>query len=170
MVSRVLTGYDFVKDSTRSCVMEAVECLGYVANLHARGLAGGRSQIIGLLLPGLDNGHIGEVIRGVDQELARASYHPMMHTTHRRKSKESLYVNAITNGLTDGLLLNVPLVLADYLDALRQQNFTHVLIDQANATEQSTIVDTTKWQDEKKWPLTLGLMQFQGQFVTDWGK
>src|SRR5712691_8107614 len=69
-VSRVLSGYEFVRESTRKRVMEAVEHLGYVANLQARSLAGGRSQIIGLLVPGLDNGYIGEVIRGIDQELA----------------------------------------------------------------------------------------------------
>src|SRR5215475_10131866 len=35
-VSRVLSGYEFVKESTRRRVNEAVERLGYVANLPAR--------------------------------------------------------------------------------------------------------------------------------------
>lgn len=45
-VSRVLSGYAFVRESTRNRVMEAVEHLGYVANLQARSLAGGHSKII----------------------------------------------------------------------------------------------------------------------------
>jgi LacI family transcriptional regulator len=66
-VSRVLSGYEFVKESTRNRVMEAVENLGYIANLQARSLAGGRSHIIGLLVPNLDNGYVGTIARGIDQ-------------------------------------------------------------------------------------------------------
>lgn len=145
-VSRVLNGYEFVRESTRNRVMETVENLGYVANLQARSLAGGRSRIIGLLVPGLDNGYIGEIIRGVDQELASASYDLMMYTTHRSRGKESIYVNAIANGLTDVLLLVVPLVPAVYLDALRKQNFPYVLIDQSDTADRSSVVDATNWQ------------------------
>ncbi len=145
-VSRVLNGYEFVKESTRKRVMDAANKLGYVANLQARSLAGGRSQIIGLLVPGLDNGYIGEIVRGVDEELKRANYDLMLYTTHRHRGKESVYVNQIANGLTDGLLLIVPLVASAYLDALRQRNFPYVLIDQWDAADKSSVVDATNWQ------------------------
>jgi LacI family transcriptional regulator len=35
---------------------------------------------------------------------------------------------------------------ATYLDALREQNFPYVLIDQADATESSNIVESTNWR------------------------
>lgn len=145
-VSRVLNGFEFVKESTRQRVLEAAEKLGYVANLQARSLAGGRSNIIGLLVPGLDSGYIVEVIRGIDQELARASYDLMLYTTHRSRGKESIYANTIANGLTDGLILIVPLIPSSYLETLRQQGFPYVLIDQTDGAEQSTVVDATNWQ------------------------
>ena len=145
-VSRVLSGYEFVKETTRSRVMEAVEELGYVASLPARSLAGGRSRIIGLLVPNLDNGYVGTITQGIDRELARANYDLMLYTSHRHPSKESFYVSAIANGLTDGLLLVAPLVPTNYLDALREQNFPYVLIDQADATENSCVVEATNWQ------------------------
>jgi LacI family transcriptional regulator len=145
-VSRVLSGYEFVSETARSRVMKAVEDLGYVANLQARSLKGGRSQIIGLLVPNLDNGYVGTITQGIDQELARANYDLMLYTSHRRPGKESFYVSAIANGLTDGLLLVAPLFLATYLDALREQNYPYVLIDQADATENSSVVEATNWQ------------------------
>src|SRR5574339_581802 len=83
-VSRVLSGYEFVRQATRNRVMEAVEHLGYVANLQARSLAGGRSQIIGLLVPKLDNGYVGTIMQGIDHELARANYDVMLYTSHRQ--------------------------------------------------------------------------------------
>src|SRR5512142_2014995 len=100
-VSRVLSGYEFVRESTRNRVMEAVERLGYVANLQARSLAGGRSRIIGLLVPNLDNSYVGTVMRGIDQALERANYNLVLYTSHHHPDRESLYVSAIANGLTE---------------------------------------------------------------------
>ncbi len=145
-VSRVLNGYEFVKESTYNRVMEAVERLGYVVNLQARSLAGGRSQIIGMLVPNLDNSYVGTIARGIDQELARANYELILYTTHHHAGKESLYVRAIANGLTEGLLLVAPMVPTTYLDALREQNFPYVLVDQADTTENSSVVEATNWQ------------------------
>ncbi len=145
-VSRVLNGYEFVRESTRIKVLAAAEQLGYVANLSARSLAGGHSQIIGVLVPGLDNGYIGEIVRGIDEELARVNYDLMMYTTHRQLGKEGQYVSAITNGLADGLLLIVPLVPDEILRALPQHDFPHVMIDQSEPSNTSMVVDATNWQ------------------------
>ncbi|MCS6872802.1 MAG: LacI family transcriptional regulator [Anaerolineae bacterium] len=144
-VSRVLSGFEFVKDETRQRVLEAARRLGYVAHAGARSLAGGKANIIGLLVPGLDNGYIGEVARGIDEELARASYDLMLYTTHRQRGKESVYVRSIANGLTDGLILVVPLV-TDYLRELQVQRFPYVLVDQSDPSGQSNVVDATNWQ------------------------
>lgn len=145
-VSRVLSGYEFVKDATRIRVMEAVERLGYVANLPARSLAGGNSRIIGLLVPNLDNSYVGTITQGIDRALARANYDLLLYTTHRHPSKESSYVSDIPNGLAEGILLIAPLVPTAYLDLLREQAFPYVLIDQADATENSSVVESTNWQ------------------------
>lgn len=158
-VSRVLSGYEFVKESTYNRVMETVKQLGYVVNLPARSLAGGHSKIIGLLVPNLDNTYVGTIARGIDQELVRSNYDLMLYTTHRHPGKESLYVNAIANGLTEGLLLVVPLVITSYLDALREQNFPYVLIDQTDTTENSNVVDASNWQgayDATRYLIELG--------------
>lgn len=53
-VSRVLRSPDKVSSSTRERVLEAVQTLGYVPNASARGLAGRRTGVLGLLIPGHD--------------------------------------------------------------------------------------------------------------------
>jgi len=145
-VSRVLNGYEHVKESTRQRVLESAKKLKYVANLQARSLAGGKTNVIGLLVPSLDNGYLAEIVRGADNELFRSDYNMMLYTTHRHQGKESEYVKSIYSGLTDGLLLLVPLTTTSYLDALHEQNFPYVLIDQADNTGKSNIVDSTNWQ------------------------
>ncbi|UFU06836.1 LacI family DNA-binding transcriptional regulator [Ruania halotolerans] len=51
-VSRVLQGPQTVRESTRERVLTAVRELGYVPSASARGLAGRRTRVLGLLLPG----------------------------------------------------------------------------------------------------------------------
>jgi LacI family transcriptional regulator len=79
--------------------------------------------------------YIGEVIRGIDAELAHAQYDLLLYTTHRRKTKESAYVITLTRGLADGLLLVLPRNPGDYLSTLRQHRFPHVLIDHRGVDE-----------------------------------
>ncbi len=144
-VSRVLSGFEFVKDETRQRVLEAAQRLGYVANVGARSLAGGKTHIIGLLVPGLDNSYIGEVARGIDQELSSLNYNLMLYTTHQQCGKEAAHVRAIANGLTDGLIVAVPLV-TDYLHELQVQGLPYVLVDQSDPSGQSWTVDATNRQ------------------------
>lgn len=145
-VSRALNGYEFVKPATRDKVLRAAQKLGYVPNQQARSLAGGRSGLIGVLVPGLDNGYITEIIRGVDEELAKSDYNLILYTTHRHRTRESSYVSTIMNGGADGLLLVVPFISNTYLDTLHQQNFPFVVIDQFDKTGKSSVVNGTNWQ------------------------
>lgn len=145
-VSRVLSGYEFVKESTRNRVMEVVEQLGYVASLPARSLAGGRSRTIGLLVPNLDIGYVGTITQGIDRALSKANCDLVLYTSHHQPSKETYYVNTIANGITEGVLLVAPQYMSTYLDTLRESDFPYVLIDQADATGSSNIVEATNYQ------------------------
>ncbi len=145
-VSRVLSGYEFVKESTRQRVHEAAERLGYVVSLPARILAGGRTRIISLLVPNIDNSYVGTIVHGIDLEIEVAGYNLMLYTTHRQRGKEAMYVTTVTNGLSEGLLLVAPLFPKAYVDALREQNFPYVLIDQDDFGGDSAIVEATNWQ------------------------
>lgn len=105
--------------------------MGYVPNQQARSLAGGRSNLIGVLVPALNNDYISEILRGIDEELAKSNYNLILYSAHRHQGKESTYVATLMNGGADGLLLVTPLISAPYLDALRQRNSPYVLIDQS---------------------------------------
>lgn len=145
-VSRTLNGFEFVKASTRQKVLKAARELGYVPNQQARILKGGRSNLIGVLVPTLTNSYVGEILCGIDEELAQSNYNLILYSTNRRQGKESAYVATMMNGGADGLLLVVPTISTPYLEALRQSDFPYVLIDQWDNAEQSFSVNTTSWQ------------------------
>jgi LacI family transcriptional regulator len=145
-VSRVLNNKDHVKPEKREAVLRAMVRLGYVANQQARSLAGGRSRVVGLLVQGLESSYTGEVVRGIDEALVAAQYDLMLYTTHRRKTKESVYVAAISRGMADGLLLSLPRDPAAYIETLRRQNFPYVLIDHQGIGDEHRSVGATNWQ------------------------
>ena len=139
-VSRVLNNKENVKPETRERVLAAMTRLGYVVDQRARSLAGGRSQVIGLLVHDVGTSYIGEIIRGIDAELASAQYDLLLYTTHRRKTKESAYVTMLTRGMADGLLLVLPRDPGAYLETLRDHRFPHVLIDHRGVDEDTPAV------------------------------
>jgi LacI family transcriptional regulator len=145
-VSRVINNKGSINPATREKVLRAMAKLGYVANLQARSLAGGRSNVIGLLVYDLNTSYIGEIMRGIDDELANANYDVMLYTTHRRKTKESAYVATLTRGLADGLLLVLPHEPAGYIETLRRRNFPYILIDHRGNGQDGPAVGATNWQ------------------------
>lgn len=145
-VSRVLNNDVHVRPETRQRVLEAMERLGFVANRQARSLAGGRSNTIGVLVPDLGTGYIGEIIRGIDAELSLHGLDLVLYTTHRTASKEANYVANLASGMVDGLLLVLPRNPADYVGNLTQQKFPFVLIDHQGTGRDCPAVGATNWQ------------------------
>lgn len=145
-VSRVINNDPHVKASTRERVQRAMASLGYVVNWQARRLAGGRSHAIGVLVPDLGTGYIGEIIRGIDAELGLAQYDLILYTTHRQAAKESSFVATLTQGMADGLLIVLPRNPGAFLPTLRERKLPFVLIDHQGIEEQTCVVGATNWQ------------------------
>lgn len=146
-VSRVVNNFPRVNPETRARVQATMEKLGYVANLQARSLAGGRSGMLGLLVYDLESSYMTELVRGVDAEVSALDYDLMLATTHQRRQKESTYVTRLARGLVDGLLIVLPRSLDAYLKELQTLQVPYVLIDYAaTSTPQHHAVSATNFQ------------------------
>jgi LacI family transcriptional regulator len=158
-VSRVVNNKGYVSEEARARVNAAVTRTGYTVNRKARGLAGGRSNVVGLVVPDMDTSYIGEIIRGIDSELAAVNYDLMLYTTRHRKHRENAFVATLTAGLSDGLLLVLPSDPGTYLDSFRDQDFPCVLIDHRGSDESGPVVGATNLQggyDATNYLLDLG--------------
>jgi len=145
-VSRVINDDIHVKKETRERVLKTMQRLGFVANRQARSLAGGKSHSIGVLVPDLGTGYIGEIIRGIDAELSLTDLDLILYTTHRTASKEANYVANLATGMVDGLLLVLPRSPVDFIGNLTQRKFPFVLIDHQGAGRDCPAVGATNWQ------------------------
>jgi LacI family transcriptional regulator len=145
-VSRVINNDVHVKQETQERVLDTMRHLGYIANRQARSLAGGKTNSIGVLVPDLGTGYIGEIIRGIDAELGLKDLDLILYTTHRTASKEANYVANLARGMVDGLLLVLPRSPADFIGTLTQRNFPFVLIDNQGTGKDCPAVGAANWQ------------------------
>ena len=168
-VSRVINNSVHVKKETCDRVLQAMKHLGFTANRQARSLAGGRTNSIGVLVPDLGTGYIGEIIRGIDAEMELNDFDLILFTTHRIASKEANYVANLAKGMVDGLLLVLPRNPTDFIGALSQRNFPFVLIDHQGIGQDCPTVNATNWQggfNATEYLIKLGHKRIG--FITGW--
>ncbi len=144
--SRVINNDVHVAPETRERVSDVMLRLGFVPNRQARSLAGGKTDTIGVLVPDLGTSYIGEIMHGIDAELALNQLDLMLFTTHRTATKEANYVANMVKGMVDGLLVVLPRNPADYTGSLTRRNFPFVLIDHQGNGEPCPAVGATNWQ------------------------
>ncbi|HYY57323.1 MAG TPA: LacI family DNA-binding transcriptional regulator, partial [Pyrinomonadaceae bacterium] len=65
-VSHVINNTRFVSDETREKVLRAIETCNYYPNAHARSLASGRSQMIGVLVSDIANPFFPELVKSIE--------------------------------------------------------------------------------------------------------
>jgi DNA-binding LacI/PurR family transcriptional regulator len=82
-VSRVLNNLEIVRPATRARVLKAIAELNYQPNLHARTLAGGRSNTIGMIASNLENPFFFDVFRSLEAHARQRGYEVVVaHTEY----------------------------------------------------------------------------------------
>jgi DNA-binding LacI/PurR family transcriptional regulator len=80
-VSRTINETGAVSDATRRRVLRAVQKLHYYPNAHARTLALGRSDQIGLLVSDIANPFFPELVKAIEREAFRHGFEVMLSET-----------------------------------------------------------------------------------------
>lgn len=126
-VSNVLTGAFGVREPTRRAVEEAMQSLGYVPNLSARGLRNGRTGIIGFALPDLATAFSATLTHAVVQLAHERGLAVLVEETAAEPTREHQLVARAREHSIDGLILN-PVRLEDSVVEYMEQLPPVVLI------------------------------------------
>ena len=105
-VSNVVNGYVHVAPETRSRVQAVLDEMGYRPNLAARHLRTGRTGVIALALPELDNPSFAELTGFVVQAAEEHGWTVLVDQTDGLRDREVLVASGIRNHLIDGLILS----------------------------------------------------------------
>jgi LacI family transcriptional regulator len=108
-VSRALHGYEDVSQETRDLVRRAAHEMGYTPNVVAQRLQKRRADTVALILPpfgpGLSDPHFGEVLAGVGDEIARASFDLLISIANPGTDELEAYRQKVSGRRVDGVLV-----------------------------------------------------------------
>ena len=106
-VSRVLNNSGIVKESTRKRVTRAVEELNYYPNLHARSLAGGRTNSLGMIVSNIRNPFFVDIFVGMEAAARERGYEVFVESTDYQPSRVLASVGSMIGRRVAGLALIV---------------------------------------------------------------
>jgi LacI family transcriptional regulator len=125
-VSRALNGYSDVSESTRARVVEAAARLGYQPNAHARRLAIGRADAVGMIFPpdsaDLAEPRFAETVGGLAERLGEAGMDLLIATGHRADELPT-YERLVRGRRFDALIVARTRCVDPRVDFLLEQRF-----------------------------------------------
>ncbi len=128
-VSRVLNHKPDVDPTTRERILRIMEEQGFVPSITAAGLAGGRTRMIGVLVPSLVWPFIPEIVQGVAEVVEQSSYELVLYSISHEKDRGAALDRILDMRLIAGLVAVIPGSSAGRLTQLHEQGFPVVMID-----------------------------------------
>jgi LacI family transcriptional regulator len=126
-VSRVLNRSSKVGEATRAKVQRVIDEMSYRPNALARGLAGGRSYLLGLIYDNPDPFFIDEAQRGVLKVCRELGYELVIHPRGETETLSSEVVGSVKRTKLDGVIVLPPLSEDhDLFGELSQQKIPYV--------------------------------------------
>ncbi len=130
-VSRVINATSPVAEDTAQRVREAIQVLSYVPRAAARGLAGGCTETLGLLLPEIGGAYFSPLLRGIEAEAQLAGFDLLIHaTSHSLHAHTPVAHRPLGEHNTDGLIVFTQSIDKNELSRLYALNFPTVLLYQ----------------------------------------
>jgi LacI family transcriptional regulator len=128
-VSRVLNNPSVVKESTRKRVLRAVEDLNYYPNLHARSLAGGRSNSLGMVVSNIRNPFFVDIFVGMEQAARERGYEVLVENSDYQPAQLLASVGSMIGRRVSGLALMVSEMDAGVMQEVVESDIPAVMYD-----------------------------------------
>lgn len=144
-VSRVLNKKEYVKESTRNKVYDAVSQLGYKPSRIARSLRASASQIIGLIISDIQNPFFTSLVRAVEDIAYEHNYSLLLCNTDEDPEKEKLYVELMLSERVSGVIITPTREHGCPVSKLHEMNVATVCVDrQVLDCETDSVVSDNK--------------------------
>jgi LacI family transcriptional regulator len=128
-VSRVLNNASVVKNTTRARVMRAIEELKYHPNLHARNLAGGKSNTIGVIVSNMENPFFFDIFKTVESEAHANGFEVVVANTDYRPEQLVSSIRLMIGRRVEGLAAIVSEMDSALIEELNESHIPVVFYD-----------------------------------------
>lgn len=112
-VSRVLNDKDDVAPETYENIQRVINELGYTSSLAAKSMRSRKTNVIGLIVPDLEQAFCLNVVKGVNRAIEQLNYDLLVYTGGNSQDqswavRERQYVSLLNGSITDGIIVVAP--------------------------------------------------------------
>jgi DNA-binding LacI/PurR family transcriptional regulator len=132
-VSHVINKTRYVSDETRARVESAIERCGYYPNAHARSLASGRSNTLGLIISDISNPFFPELVKSIERAAFERGYDLILSNTNYEAERTSRYVRRLIERKVAGVALMTSELDGALLNELARRRVCVVFLDLGSA-------------------------------------
>lgn len=104
-VSRILNNRGYISESARQKVEEAMEKLNYQPNELARSLHRKNSNVIGLIVPTIDQPYFAKVIHHLEEEAYKKDFRILICNTQTKKKREQASIDVCRQNRVAGIIM-----------------------------------------------------------------
>lgn len=106
-ISRVFNNSPLVSPKTRRKVLKAAKELDYRPNIAAAALRSGKSRIVGVVVPEINNPFFGEIINGIEKKMKNWGYNIIISQSHDSEELEMKVLQSFMQLNVDGILISM---------------------------------------------------------------
>ncbi|MFN2299607.1 MAG: LacI family DNA-binding transcriptional regulator [Anaerolineales bacterium] len=144
-VSRVINNDPHVRESTRARVLEVIRRVNFKPSAVARGLASGRTRIIGLIFPTAQSSLFTDpyypgLVQGITTACNANDYSVMLWLTNPEQEQSTVH-QLTSNSLLDGLVIASYLIDDPLLEALTTSQTPFLLIGRHPSNNNLNYID-----------------------------
>ncbi len=149
-VSRVINQKPDVDIVTRERILQLMDEHEFVPNVAAAGLAGGRTHLLGVLVPSLTWPLMPQLMLGIGEFVEHTMYDLVLYTMSQNQDHRVLLNRIVSSRMTGALLAIFPGSAKGQLIRLHEQGFPVVIIDDQSPSSSLPWVGTDQREGAKQ--------------------
>ncbi len=133
-VSRALSGFPAISETTREAVFQTAKKLNYSPNRLASALKSGKTYIIGVIVPSVQAHFFASIIHSIEEGLRNSGYRVILYQSNESVENEINGVKTLLEAQVDGIIASMSLETEDvsHFAEIIEQNKPLILFDRVH--------------------------------------
>ncbi|TCC95413.1 LacI family transcriptional regulator [Pedobacter hiemivivus] len=130
-VSRALSGFPAISESTRQSVIDVAKRLNYSPNKLASALKSGKTYIVGVIVPSVQAHFFASIIHSIEEGLKDSGYRIILYQSNESVENEIKGVKTLLEAQVDGIMASMSLETNEvsHFQEIINQNKPLILFD-----------------------------------------
>lgn len=130
-VSRAINNKSDISEGMRKYILKIIDDMGYVPNSIAKNLSHGRTNLIAVMLPTLNNQFFSELLSEIEIEANKNGYNTLFFNSSDDRTKVEYYLNSMRSNFVCGAIINSLSVTKRDLERLEKNGIKTITIDRS---------------------------------------